>query len=119
MTDVTPLIRAGTQIIQAYGPAGVKVNGAMVSLPAIIMADETISWDGDIQSLVALAGRAELILLARSPDFDLIASNFNVWRGALRAAGIAIEVMDLGAVCRTYNVLMAEGRKVAAVIKSV
>ena len=32
---------------------------------------------------------------------------------ALAARGIGLEVMDNGAACRTYNILLAEGRKVA------
>jgi uncharacterized protein len=37
-------------------------------------------------------------------------------RGDLRAAGIVLEPMDTGAACRTYNVLVAEGRQVAAAL---
>jgi uncharacterized protein len=37
-------------------------------------------------------------------------------RAALKQAGIALEPMDSGAACRTYNVLMAEGRLVAAAL---
>ena len=35
---------------------------------------------------------------------------------ALATAGIGLEVMDIGALCRTYNVLAAEGRHVAAAL---
>jgi uncharacterized protein len=34
----------------------------------------------------------------------------------LTAAGIGLEVMDVGALCRTYNILAVEGRKVAAAV---
>jgi uncharacterized protein len=34
----------------------------------------------------------------------------------LRDAGVVVEAMDTGAACRTYNVLMAEGRRVAAAL---
>jgi uncharacterized protein len=37
-------------------------------------------------------------------------------RTELRAAGIALEAMDTGAACRTYNVLVAEERRVAAAL---
>jgi uncharacterized protein len=37
-------------------------------------------------------------------------------RTALRTAGIALEAMDTGAACRTYNVLVAEDRRVAAAL---
>jgi len=40
-------------------------------------------------------------------------------RAALRAAGIVVEAMDTGAACRTYNVLLTEGRDVAAALIAV
>jgi uncharacterized protein len=40
-------------------------------------------------------------------------------RAALRGAGIAVEPMDTGAACRTFNVLLAEGRRVAAALIAV
>jgi uncharacterized protein len=40
-------------------------------------------------------------------------------RAALRAAGVVVEPMDTGAACRTYNVLMADGRRVAAALIAV
>jgi uncharacterized protein len=40
-------------------------------------------------------------------------------RQTLRAAGIVSEVMDTGAACRTYNVLLAEGRQVCAAMLAV
>jgi uncharacterized protein len=40
-------------------------------------------------------------------------------RQELRAAGVVVAVMDTGAACRTYNVLLAEGRKVAAALIAV
>jgi uncharacterized protein len=37
-------------------------------------------------------------------------------RAALKAAGLGLEVVDTGSACRIYNVLLAEGRRVAAVL---
>jgi uncharacterized protein len=37
-------------------------------------------------------------------------------RQALRQAGIVVDAMDTGAACRTYNVLLAEERRVAAAL---
>ena len=34
----------------------------------------------------------------------------------LRAAGIGVEVMDTAAACRTYNILLGEGRNVVAAL---
>jgi uncharacterized protein len=44
----------------------------------------------------------------RFPDPALLAP--------LSERGVGVEVMDTGAACRTYNILMAEGRTVAAVL---
>lgn len=40
-------------------------------------------------------------------------------KAALRARGISVDVMDTGAACRTYNVLLGEGRPVAALLMAV
>jgi uncharacterized protein len=37
-------------------------------------------------------------------------------RAVLKAAGLGLEVVDTGSACRIYNVLLAEGRRVAAVL---
>ena len=37
-------------------------------------------------------------------------------RAALKAAGLSLEVVDTGSACRIYNVLLAEGRRVAAAL---
>jgi uncharacterized protein len=37
-------------------------------------------------------------------------------RQGLRAGGIVVDAMDTGAACRTYNVLLAEERRVAAAL---
>jgi uncharacterized protein len=37
-------------------------------------------------------------------------------RASLKARGIALEAMETGAACRTYNVLLAEDRHVAAAL---
>ena len=39
-----------------------------------------------------------------------------VLREELRAAGIVADAMDTGAACRTYNILLAEDRRVAAAL---
>jgi uncharacterized protein len=37
-------------------------------------------------------------------------------RAALKQAGLALEAVDTGSACRMYNVLLAEGRRVAAAL---
>jgi uncharacterized protein len=104
-----------------YGEGYVVVNGrrierSVVVLPERILADWPAAGFDDLapQHLEALAGLGcEIVLLGtgarlRFPRAEIIAP--------LVRAGIGVEVMDLRAACRTYNILMAEQRKVAAAL---
>ena len=55
----------------------------------------------------------EVLLLGVGSKNALVPSTL---RKALRVAGIVLDAMDTGAACRTYNVLMAEDRRVAAAL---
>ena len=104
-----------------YGEGYVMVNGeridkSVVVLPERILADWPASRFADLKAehLAALTGLdREIILLGtggrlRFPRPEIVAP--------LVRAGIGLEVMDLQAACRTYNILMSEGRKVAAAL---
>jgi uncharacterized protein len=125
--DVTPLIPQGKQIIEAYGEGGFRISGQRVAGSVIVFPDKVIAWapvaSGDMSagslqpvSAAGQAGSVELLLIgtgARMTQID------RALRQTLRANGVVIEAMDTGAACRTYNVLMAEGRRVAAALIAV
>jgi uncharacterized protein len=125
--DVTPLIPHGRQIIDGYGEGGFRVSGRRIEGSVIVFPDNVASWTvGEIGALslgslevVCAAGRAgtvELLLIGTGPHMTRIDGGL---RQALRADGVVIEAMDTGAACRTYNVLMAEGRRVAVALIAV
>jgi uncharacterized protein len=60
-----------------------------------------------------LALKPELVLLGTGPTQRFPAATI---RAALAARGVGLEVMDLGAACRTFNVLVQEERQVAAAL---
>lgn len=105
--------------IEAYGPEGIRVAGRLYRRGVILTPQRIIEgWgpdrgaalcDEDLDPLIDL--RPELILLGTGalqvfPGPELYARVLRVQ--------IGFEVMDTGAACRTYNILMAEGRRVAA-----
>jgi uncharacterized protein len=55
----------------------------------------------------------ELLILGCGPSFAQAPLHL---RDALRAHGIVVEAMATPAACRTYNVLLAEDRRVAAAL---
>ena len=63
-------------------------------------------WSGKIDVLLVGTGRE----IAQVPV---------AFRDALEAAGIGVEVMNSPAACRTYNVLLGEGRRIAACLTPV
>jgi uncharacterized protein len=124
LMDVTPLIPSGNQIIESYGPSRFRVSGRTFRGSILVFTDRTTEWNsGSLEGLTqeslgpvmeaGRAGKVELLILGCGTRMALLPGAL---RTALREVGIVIEPMDTGAACRTYNVLMAEGRKVAAAL---
>ncbi len=121
MADVTPVIPAGRQVIETYGEmrfhiSGVRYDHAVIVLPTTVLPWGPAAWDDvDMASFEALcaADAADVLLLGCGPRAELPS---RALRNALREQGLVVEPMDTGAACRTYNVLMAEDRRVAAAL---
>jgi uncharacterized protein len=103
-----------------YGPGFVLVNDARHETSVIVMPEHLQAWDArDFASLEAahfapiVALKPELVLLGTG---DKLRFPHPALTRALAEARIGLEVMDLQAACRTYNILMAEERKVAAAL---
>lgn len=120
--EVTLLIPAERQVIQAYGEGRFRISGVRHEGSVLVLPERTLLWPVTTLAGVtfeSLAGvldaepRVELLLLGcgRQP-----APLGRELRAALRARGVALELMDTGAACRTYNVLLAEERRVAAAL---
>lgn len=124
--DVTPLIPEGRQIIQSYGDHKFKVSGQTYETPIIVQPTGTRNWnapqafsdlrESDFAELTARAGEIDVVLLGTGAKGEFFPPAL---RHALKAKGLVVEAMETGAACRTYNVLMAEGRRVAAALMPV
>jgi uncharacterized protein len=104
-----------------YGDGYVMINGARVERSVVVLPERILlDWPANrfdelaAEHLEMLAGLGrEIILLGtglrlRFPRAEILQPLFR--------AGIGVEVMDLQAACRTYNILAAEQRKVAAAL---
>lgn len=111
------------QILQAYGKDGFRVSDKQWSGAVIVFPTRTVNWDVRTVSDLTLeafvpVGEAsdppvELLLIGTGSRMALLPSKLQV---ALRAMGFGIDVMETGAACRTYNVLIGEERRVAAAL---
>lgn len=125
MADITPIIPAGRQVIEKYGNgrftiSGEVWDGSVVILPEVtfawgVSAPEQISYES-FRELIAKAVPVDILLLGCGPKMTLVPSDL---RKALRAQGMVVEPMDTGAACRTFNILLAEERRVAAALIAV
>jgi uncharacterized protein len=122
--DLTPLIPAGRQMVESYGEGRFRISGRVFEGSVIVFPDRAVGWPArdtagvTLESLseVAAAGQAgavDLLLIGCGPHAALIPAEL---RRPLRESGVVTEAMDTGAACRTYNVLAAEGRRVAAAL---
>ncbi len=121
--DISPLIPKGWQLITGYGSSGFKINNEWVDGSLLVFPDRTEQWNvkaaGDItlDSLsTLLSSGIELLLLGTGGTMAVIDPAI---RTALKAANIALEAMDTGAACRTYNILLSEERRVAAALVAI
>ncbi|MDZ4096854.1 MAG: Mth938-like domain-containing protein, partial [Paracoccaceae bacterium] len=73
------------------------------------------AWGGldDTAAPLALRGRIDVLFVGMGAEIAQVPPAF---RAALEEAGIGVEVMNSPSACRTYNVLLSEGRRIAAVL---
>ncbi|MGB0914339.1 MAG: Mth938-like domain-containing protein, partial [Phaeobacter italicus] len=74
--------------------------------------DGTRVWGGydDRAPLLALGGEIDVLFIGTGAEVAHIPADL---RQALEGAGIGVEIMNSPAACRTYNVLLSEGRRIA------
>ncbi len=112
---------AGANTIHAHGEGYVVVNSLRIEHPVIVMPDRLIDpWPvsatqqlalNDFTPLIEL--KPELVIFGSGPVFRFPDPRI---MAAFSAAKMGFEVMNTPAACRTYNILMAEGRNVAAAL---
>ncbi len=112
--------------IDAYGAGGFRVSGERVEGSILILNDIVQPWP--VTALAELGPeQIEAVLAAGSREVEFLLLGVGVrnappprlLRAALQAAGMGLEVMDTPAAARVYNVLAAEGRRLAAAIIAV
>lgn len=115
----------GRAPIEAYGNggfrfAGMSHRGSILCLPSGIYgwepADPDCMTEADLQRLFAEQDVVEVFLAGMGRELKPLQA---VLRAALKAARIAADPMSTGAAVRTFNVLLAEDRAVAAALIAV
>jgi len=111
------------QVIQGYGDGRFRISGAVHAGPVIVTIHKVFAWDVPNLSALTLESLApargaevDILLLGCGATASMVPASL---REALRKEGIALDTMGTGAACRTFNVLSAEARRVAAALMPV
>lgn len=121
--DVTPLVREGLQLIQSYSDKGFKITGTAHESAVFVFPDVTTPWlrvsdvaslnPTHFEALVAQKEGIDVLLIGTGKRLTPLPADL---LKHLHENGLYPDVMDTGAACRTFNVLVAEGRRVVAAL---
>ena len=112
---LTEISYGTAQPIDGYGPGFFRVGGHILRGSCLITPWDAGFWGGfeDIDTPRALADRIDVLFVGTGAT---IAHAPKPFRMAMEQSGIGIEAMNSPAACRTYNILLAEGRRIAAAL---
>lgn len=125
MVDITPIIPEGRMVIDGYGGGSIIISGkrykgcvyvAATTLHPLPDATYAALSEKDFSAIADHLSEVELLLVGSGTTFSDLPSPLLKF---FKQKGIAVELMDTGAACRTYNILLAEGRNVAALLVAV
>jgi len=120
--DVTPLVSKGRQLIESYGDGAFKISGVVYTAPVIVFPESCFSpdyFEADESNFRLLR---EVFQTSYSPSVLLFGTGKNtslipeIEKEFVRQQNCVLDIMNTGAACRTFNVLCAEDRRVAAVL---
>lgn len=101
--------------IDGYAPGFFRIGGTAHEAPLMVVPGGITAWGGleDAAALEATAGEIDVLLIGMGADIAHISPQL---RNKLEGAGIGVEVMSSPQACRTYNVLLGEGRRVGVAL---
>lgn len=101
--------------VEGYGPGFFRVGGRVIDGPVLLLPDGIYSWQGldDSTRLIEAAPTIDVIFLGMGAE---IAHPPKELRERLEGLSVGLEVMASPPACRTYNILLSEGRRVGAAL---
>jgi len=115
----------GRHAIEAYGRGGFRFAGMSHRGSILILPSGIRAWTVEEPAGITVAALAPALREAEGIEFLLIGTGPTIvplpdrLRAPFREAGISVDAMQTGSAARTYNVLLAEERRVAAALIAV
>jgi uncharacterized protein len=120
MAAPLPEPRPDRKLVDGYGGGAISIRGETFRTPIVLLADRVLDWPvadiaaltlADFRPLLDLPERPAILLIGMGKRAVFVRPDV---RQGLREAGMVADLMDTGAACRTYNLLLAEERSVGA-----
>lgn len=120
--DITPHIRESRVVVDGYGDGGFRINGDRREGALVVLETEAVSIE--VQGLADLTVEALAPLFEKADELDVVIFGMGERMAfippsvlkALAEHNIGADPMDTGAACRSFNVLVTEDRRAAAVL---
>ncbi|MFZ4124997.1 MAG: Mth938-like domain-containing protein [Rickettsiales bacterium] len=125
MRDIMPPTAAHLLKVDSYGDQGFSINGRLHTQSVLLFPERALAWDrhtisdwtiDDFTEVLSTIPPVEVLLLGTGKAHQFVHPDL---KKSFKAKGIGVDSMDTGAACRTYNILLSEGRKVAALLLSI
>jgi uncharacterized protein len=110
MTEIT---YGSALAIEGYGPGFFRIGRHVLRGACLVTPWDAGAWGGlgDWAGPLTLQGKIDVLIVGTGAEIAHLPADF---RAELEAAGIGVETMNSPAAARTYNVLLGEGRRIAA-----
>lgn len=104
--------------IDAYGVGYFRVNGEIQQGHLLMLPDTQASWGGydDLQSIIDAKDTFDVIFIGTGAEIGPLPAAFTA---ALDAAEVNYDHMASPSASRTYNILLSEGRRIAAALLTI
>lgn len=112
---INEVVYTDAEPVDGYGEGFFRIGGTRHDGAVMTGPNGTAAWGGfdDAEPLLALAGAVDVLFIGTGAEISHLPAAL---RDALEATGIGVESMNSPAACRTYNVLLGEGRRVALAV---
>ena len=123
--EIKPVEPGGLQLIQSYGGGGFRVSEVRHAGSVLVFPERTLAWELDafanltaehLGPVISAPEDLGLLLMGAGTELAVLPPEL---ADLIRDAGLAFEVMNTGAACRTFNVLLSGERRVAAALIAV
>ena len=98
--------------IDSYGPGFFRVGGKIFKTGIVCSSSGVSSWDGykDFSSIKNLENKIDVLFVGTGYEICHTPEDFSK---KIEKMGLNLEIMSTPSACRTYNVLLSEGRRIA------